>query len=228
MLATLGFLATGLCFALFAFTFNSKVIAKTKLPLRQFSYAYYCLALALITWGIAAWIGGNDLLANSVIIGNAFLILGTLFMISVLLKPKEQGWLLTAGLIGAFLLYLRAENYPPAPYMQDGILIFNTETAVALVLASIFLFIWLPVNLRVAKQVAHSIKQDGIASLYSYIYIAATLSALIFIASRRVLTIVLSFIALGICFLLLLASNFLVSSVKEKRAAPKRTTRKPA
>ena len=191
MLATLGFIITGVCFAAFAYTFKTKVIDKTKLPLHQFSYAYYCLALALITWGIAAAIGGETLLMNSVIIGNAFLLLGTLFMLEIWLGKEKLNWLLVFGLIGAVLMVLRFEYYPPAPYMQDGILIFNTQTAVALVLGAIFLLIWLPVNLRVAKLVTHAIRQDSIASIYSYIYIAATLSALIFIASRRVLTVVL-------------------------------------
>jgi hypothetical protein len=217
MLATLGFVITGLCFGIFAYTFNTLVIAKTNLKFVQFAYAYYCLGLALLTWGVAAAIGGDDLLRRSVIVGNSFLLLGTLFMLSVWLGQKNRSWVWLAAVIAIVLLYVRASHYPPTPYMKDGILIFNTQTPVAIVLGLIFTTIWLPVNLGVARTLVRKIGQEGMASIYSAIYLMATLSALLFLAARRVATVILSFAALTICFVMLVASNIFVKKVEEHR-----------
>lgn len=216
MLATLGFTITGLCFGVFAYTFKSLVISKTDLKLNQFSYAYYSLGLALLSWGIAAGIGGDDVLKNSVIVGNGFLLLGSLFMLDIWLGKKNRILLGLAALVAAGLLYVRASQFAPVPYMQDGILIFNTQTAVAAAIAVMFVVIWLPVNLRVAKAVTQAIKQNDITSVYSSIYIAATVAALVFLAAKRTVTVVLSFVAIGVCFLMLIRSNMLVAKIAEK------------
>ncbi len=216
MLATLGFTITGLCFIIFAYTFNSLVIRKTNLKLSQFSYAYYSLALAFITWGVAAAIGGNDLLRRSIIVGNGFLLLSTLFMLDVWLGKKNRLWLWLAALVAIGLLYVRAVHYSPTPYMRGGILIFNTQTIVAIVLGLIFALIWLPVNLRVAKLITHKIGQENITSTYSAIYVAVTIAALIFLAARRTITVVLSFVAIGVCFVMLIWSNMLIAKITEK------------
>ena len=216
MLATLGFAATGLCFGIFAYTFDRYVIQKTNLRLKQFSYAYYLLALALVMWGIAAAIGGDDLLRRSVIVGNVFLLIGTLFMLDIWLGTKNRAWLWLAAVISALLVLVRINHYSPVPYMKGGVLIFNTQRPVMGLLAAIFLFVWLPINIKVAHRVTSAIKQPGMQPIYSGIYVAATFFALIFLTTRRVLTTVLSFVALSICSVLLIASNVLVSKLKEK------------
>ncbi len=216
MLATLGFITTGICFGIFAYTFNSLVVRKAKLKLSQFSYAYYSLGLGLLTWGIAAAIGGSDTLRLSVIIGNGFLLLGTLFMLDVWIPKKHRVWLWVASLVAIALLYVRAVYYSPTPYMRDGILIFNTQTIVAIAIGLIFALIWLPVNLRVAKMITHKIKQDNINTIYSGIYAAVTVAALIFLAARRTIVVILSFSAIIICFVMLIWSNILVAKITEK------------
>lgn len=221
MLAEIGFLVTGVCFAMFAYTFKTFVINKTKLALGQFAWAYFFLALALLTWGIAVAIGGGLLLRNSVFVGDFFLLCGTLLMLDLLLGVNRRFWLMLAAAAGLLLLNYRSRHYPPHPYMDGSVMIFNTQTPVAISLGLMFLLVWLPANLKVAKQVTGRIKEDGLSNIYSYIYIAATISALVFIASRRVFTVVLSFIALGICFLMLLASNILVDVTEGDHAAPK-------
>jgi hypothetical protein len=87
MLATFGFIATGICFAVFAYTFDTLVLEKTKLKLNNFSRAYYALAVALLTWGLAASTNEATVLKQSVIIGDALLLTGTLFGLA--LKPDN-------------------------------------------------------------------------------------------------------------------------------------------
>lgn len=213
MLATLGFTITGLCFGIFAFTFNNLVVHKAKLKLSQFSYGYYSLALAFIIWGIASAIGGSTLLKHSVLVGDGLLLLGTLFMLDVWLGKKHRAWLGLAAVVSVALLYIRISHFTPSPYMRSGILIFNTQTAVAVVLGLIIALIWLPVNLRVAKLVTQKIGQGEIAFIYSAMYTAATVAALIFLVARRTIVVVLSFIAIGVCFAMLITSNMLVAKL---------------
>ena len=218
MLATIGFITAGLCFWAFAYTFDSLVAHKAKLKLSQFSYAYYSLGLALFTWGMAAAVNKPDFLKHAVLVGDGYLLLGTVFMLDIWFgKKNRRPWLGLAVLLAAALLYVRAVHFPPAPYMHNGILIFNTQRVVAAVLGLIFAGIWLPVSLRVAKLVTHKIGQDSITQTYSGIYVAATASALFFLIVRRTATVILSFVALGICFALLVFSNVLVAKLTETK-----------
>jgi hypothetical protein len=217
MLAAFGFITTGICFAVFAYTFYKFVVLKAKLKLEAFSLAYLALAVAFVFWGVAAAFGNVDLLASSVIVGNGLIVLGSIAMLSLLPKQYRNMAVAMGTLAGALLLYLRDMYYLPEPYMRGGILIFNTQLPVAMLLSAIFLFVWLPINVYVARQVAHAIRQDSIASIYSWIYGAATLCSIVFLSARRVVTVVLSFLAIGVCFVLLIMSNLLVDKLKVQK-----------
>jgi membrane-associated HD superfamily phosphohydrolase len=216
MLATFGFIVTGLCFAVFAYTFDTLVIDKFKLRLRSFSRAYYCLAVALFTWGVAASTNETEVLKQSVIIGDAFILLGTLSMFNLLLGKKNRQLLWLAALAAVALLYVRITQYPPDPYMHNGILVFNPQTQVALAIGLLFFLVWLPVSLKVARIVTHIIKQDGIYRTYAAIYVVSAISALLFLVSRRLITIIISFAVVGICFVMLIQSNLLIAKLQGK------------
>ena len=219
MLAAWGFLLTGLCFSIFASTFKTMVIDKTKLRLNGFTYAYFCLALALVVWAVAAANGDGNLLKNSVLIGDGLLLAGSVFLVHTLVGPKKTRWVWLSVFIAVGLLIIRGKYYPPVPYMDGGVLVFNSQTPVAVGLATLFLAIWLPANAKVAKSVAHKVKHDDIGTYYIAIYTAATISALVFLASRRVLAVVLSFVAIGICFIMLIASNLLIDKLESRHGA---------
>lgn len=219
MLAAWGFLLTGICFGLFASTFKTMVVDKTGLKLNSFSYAYYCLALAMATWSIAAANGGSMLLKNSVLVGDGLILAGSVFMVSSLAGQRRKIWILISALGAAALLAARAKYYTPAPYMSSGVLVFNSQTPAAIALGVIFIAIWLPANLNAARQIARPIKHQDLNVYYTSIYTAATASALLFLASRRALAVVLSFAAIGICFAMLLASNMLISKLESRHAA---------
>jgi hypothetical protein len=216
MLATWGFISTGIFFAIFALTFRGIVLKYTPLRLNSFTYAYAALAAAFVLWGVAAAINDPGFLATSVLIGNGLILLGTICMIDLVLPPSRRtAGLALAGATAVALFAARAYAYVPEPVMRDGILIFQTQAPVAAVLGLLFLCVWLPVNIRVARQVTHAIKQDTISQIYSYMYMTATVAALVFLGSRRPTAVVLSFVAITICFALLIGSNILVKKIKE-------------
>jgi hypothetical protein len=114
------------------------------------------------------------------------------------------------------LLYVRITQYPPDPYMHNGILVFNPQTQVALAIGLLFFLVWLPVSLKVARIVTHIIKQDGIYRTYAAIYVVSAISALLFLVSRRLITIIISFAVVGICFVMLIQSNLLIAKLQGK------------
>lgn len=219
MLAAFGFIITGIFFALFAATFERMVIGRTKLPLFQFSNAYYCLALALLTWGAASASGDPMLLRFSVIVGDVLLLAGTIFMASIIVPSKYYSdfWFGSVA-IAAFLIAMRAVVLPPDPFMQHGLLIFNSPKSVMLTICLGLSLIWLPVNLYVAKTITHTVKQDSLNMLFTIVYTAATISALLFITARTPFLIISSFVALSVSFIMLLSSNLLIQSLlKDKK-----------
>ena len=212
MLAEVGFLVAAACFGIFAYTFDIYVIRPTKIHRHDFSYAYYCLALALLTWGIAVAAGGADVLKTAVLIGDLFIFLGTVFMLHVLSSgSKKLLWL--AGAIFLLLLYIRANHYVPAPYIKNGILVFNSQRPVTIALGLIFAFIWLPANLKVAKAVSYKLKGTNLSNLFTAIYFFSALAAIVFVASKNTKTLAVAFTILCLCFIMLIASNVLVMSL---------------
>jgi len=218
-LATIGFTITGIFFGIYAYTFYSFAGKKVQSVLKSFSYAYYSLALAFLSWGIAAFIGDQNLLNLSVISGNILLLLSTIFLLNIHLHQNEN--YRTVGLVGAFLLALlflwwRVSYFPPQPILSNGILIFNTELPVAIVLGLIILLIWLPTNIKVGRLISQRVKVNGISFIYSSIYVMATFAALLFISARTIPVIILSFTGIAICFAMLIASNVVIDKLAKE------------
>lgn len=212
-LATIGFTITGIFFVIYAYTFYSLAGKKIQTILKSFSYAYFALAIAFLSWGVAAFIGEQNLLNLSVIGGNVLFLLSTIFLLDLYLSDNKN--FRTAGLIGVSLLAIvflwwRISYFPPRPILSDGILIFNTDFPVAVILSLIILLIWLPINIKVAKLVSQKIKAEGISFIYSSIYVMTTIAALLFISARTVPIIILSFTAITICFAMLIFSNIVI------------------
>jgi hypothetical protein len=216
VLATLGFVVTSIFFAAFAATFDSFVLKSTSLKLRSFACAYYFLALAFAVWGISALLGDASLLAYSVIVGNVLLLLATLCMVAVWLQGNKSlvPIIVGASLAGLLLIGARIMFDWPAPYMSEGVLIFNSSQPVSLLLTAVFVLVWLPVNVRVARKVATIIGVAGFDKIYTYIYAFATAAAVIFLNAERVPIVILSFLIVTVCFAMLLASNIVVKFVK--------------
>ncbi len=210
-LAFIGFTIAGIIFGVYAFTFYS--FTKNKLPgyLNGYASTYALLALAFLIWGVISLVGDQNLLQWSVLFGNALLLAATTLLAAVLLKSKNKATILAIGfLLSAVLVWLRMTYYPPMPSIVNGILVFNTQAPVAIMLGAIFALIWLPANLSVAKLVSSKIPMPEMSFLYSFIYVASTFSAVLFISSDTIPLILLSFTALTLCFAMLLMSNFVL------------------
>jgi hypothetical protein len=216
MLASVGFLIAAVCFGAFAYSFERFVVQRAKLKLQPFAVAYYALAAAFALWAGAAATGSEAMLAAAVLVGEALILVGTLSL-AYLLLPASRRVVGVGALaaMGAAALLVRAVYFYPQPYMSQGIVIFNIATPVAVVLGLMVIGVWLPASARVARQVAKTLGDPSLERIYSGIYVAAAVSALVFTAVKRPVTAALSFAALTICFALLIGSNVLVKMVKE-------------
>lgn len=216
-LATVGFISAGLFFIVFAYTFFSLTEKKLPKVLRHFSYAYISLASAFIVWGIAAFIGEQRILNQSVTMGNILLLLSTFFLLNFYFADNKRKYPILGGwiILSVLFLWWRVVYFFPQPVLLDGILVFNTPLPVSAVLGLIILSIWLPANLKVAKVITEKLKKNELSFIYASVYVLATFAALLFLAAKTTLVIILSFAVLVISFIILIASNFLVQVVKK-------------
>jgi len=214
-LATVGFFSAGLFFAVYAYTFHALTLKKIPGVLRNFAYAYFSLAAAFMLWGIACFIGTQSFLNLSLLIGNGLLLLSTFFLLSFYFADHKAKNVVRIGcvVLAALFLWWRMTYFPPEPMLVNGILIFNTQQPVAIVLSLIILLVWLPTNIKVARLVTEKIKSEGISFTYSSIYVIATLAALLFIAVKTIPMIIASFSAIVICFIILIASNVVIDKL---------------
>lgn len=213
-LAFLGFSVAAIVFGAYSYTFYR--LTEKKLPpfLKSYALAYFALALAFLTWALASL--NNNLLDVSVIIGNVFLLIGSLLLLAVLLNnnPGTRKQALTVGaLLALVFLYLRVTYYWPTPFMLDGVMVFNTQKAVALVLGLIFITIWLPASLFVAKQVTAKTEAEDITFVFSLLYSVSTVAAILFMAFKTPALIITTFVILLVCFTMLLYSNYVINKL---------------
>lgn len=208
-LATIGFVTTGILLGIYAFTFNSYIGQKIH-GLKNFAYAFLSLSLAFIIWGLAALSGDIDLLSKSVLAGNALILVGSIFLLEILIdktKINKSLIIIISTILSLAFLWWRTNYFFPHPSLNNGVMIFNTEFPVTVILGLIILSIWLPSAIKVANIIANYLKMKNLSFLYSSIYIMATIAALMLMASTTMLTILLSFIGITLCFTMLLASN---------------------
>ncbi|MBI1857029.1 hypothetical protein HY003_01270 [Candidatus Saccharibacteria bacterium] len=214
MLAALGFTTTGILFGIFAYRLRVLQQKQNLSVINNFAAAYILLGLAFLIWGAVSIVGDLDLLALSVIAGDALLLAATILMSNILFAKHRRKHLFVYGLAaaGVSLFLVRAFFFYPMPFMTDGILFFNSQRLVSFTITFAFLMIWLPVNLRMATMLTQ--KTPSLAKLYSYMYTTATLAAVIFILAKAPMTVALSFTAISVSFLMLIISNEFLITMK--------------
>ena len=207
-LATLGFTIAGILFLIYAFSFRKAATESLKEKLSVYSFAYVFLGIAFLFWGIVTFIPSQ--LQNSVIIGDSLLLLGSVCLLSFIFAARQSArWVaIVVGLLAsALFVWWRITYFFPAAVLQNGILIFNTQMPVAILLGLIFLAIWLPANLRAARLIGRELNDPAMTSIYLWIYIFSTIMAILFISVKTPTFVVVAFVMLGLCFVLLLYSN---------------------
>lgn len=217
-LATIGFLIGGIVIALYAYTFQRVTDGKLPDYLKRYADVYYALAAAFLIWAAASVF--TDFLAVSVLLGNALILLGSLFLLSILMSGKgkmEPSILMAGPVVALLLLYVRATQFFPEPLMDNGVLVFNTQTPVAIALGLIFAGIWLPANVMVGKAVAKTMNIQGIDTIYAILYALSTIAAMLLISLHTVSMVIIAFVVLTLSFAMLMYSNSMLGQSLSKR-----------
>lgn len=219
MLAALGFTVAAVLFGLFTWSLPEIKGKKTEALTKNYKIGFMFLTLAFLVFGIASAINDESILSMSVMIGDILIVAASLFILSILYSGnKYLKYILGAATIaGAGLLIVRGVAFFPEPFMEDSILVFNSPRFVNFVIASTFLLVWLPVNIRMAKLFTANIDNSGrVIDLYVYMYFAATFAAAIFVLSKKPITLAISFTAVCIAFLMLVIANRLINILGER------------
>lgn len=218
-LAFIGFFIAGVIFAVYAYTFQSITEKKFPTYVKNYAFAYYSLAFAFLVWAFASL--NTDLLPLSVILGNALLLVGSLYLLTVLFHEHHtvKYAVLAWGLIfSVTFLYARLTYFAPDPFLREGVLVFNTQQPIAIILILLFLLIWLPANLKIAREVTAPMKIEGMPFVYAFLYALSTVAAIFFITFKTVPMVVASFVVLNVCFVMLLFSSYIVHRVVHSRS----------
>lgn len=211
-LAFAGFTISGIIFGVYSISLYR--MAGVKLPpiFKNYAIAYLGLFFAFLVWGIGSIIPG--FLDSSIIFGDVFILASTVLLLSFLFARNRNfniAVIIIATIISLILIWLRLSQFPPQAFMSDGILIFNTQKFIGIVLSLIFILIWLPANMYAAKLITSTMKAPQMTIIYSFVYAFSTISAILLISFKTAPMVIASFVALSICFVLLLYSNYIIS-----------------
>lgn len=220
MLATAGFLITALLLVSFAYSFNNLIKDSNK-ELQPFALAYLLIAAAFLMWGLISLNTATTSLAHTVLIGDAMLLSASICAASIYISRWKKAFLAASGIVAVVLLYARDKHYYPKPSLHQGILYFNTQRPVAILLSVLLIVAWLPACMKVARIVTDKAGLQRYYSLYASTYALAVISAALFIEARRREIIIASFVAFAACIVLLLVSNVLAQSDKRTKHAAK-------
>lgn len=210
MLATIGFFIAAIIFIVYGYTLYKLKNKNFKDNITLFTLAYILLGVACVTWALGAIIGTDSSLKTCVFMGNISVIAATIVIINSVWGNKYRVLLNTLlVVISACLLVLRNLLIPPEPFMKDGVLVFNTQTIVLLAFAIIFIGIWMPINLRVSRQITKNIRLLPMQAIGEIAFVLASFGVVGFIAAQKPLTVALSFIILCSAFIPLTFINYL-------------------
>lgn len=218
MLAVVGFVVTGILFAVFALTVKQLTFKGRESEFNHYSIAYWLLAIAFLGYGLASTTGTGSVLNIAVIFGNIILLAATLFILNILLRGEKtrKTWLIVAAVLSVAMVVLRVTKYYPTPVIDESMLFFNSPRFVSFALSSIFLLIWLPVNLRISRLVLAGAKIRQLDNIYPLAYAAATISAVIFLLSKKPHALILSFTAISLSFVMLITANIFIKYIRDE------------
>lgn len=213
MLATIAFFSTGILIIAFALILKG-LVKKAKISTDYYA-AYFLLGLAFIGYGVATALDDQNLLKTSMIIGNFLMFTGTALLLLTKSKLSRNNIMLGSFVAAVILTALRVVLFPPAPVLSDGVLHFKTQLAVGIPIALMFLLIWLPRSLSLAKSIASAFKFNELYSIYAGLFSLTTMSAILFLAAKNNTSLIITFTTITASFLALVVISLLTSRMKK-------------
>ena len=203
-LATIGFIVGAILFAFYAFSLRS--YAASGGIRYSYIWAYYLMAITFLMWGVAAANGTQGSLFMAVLAGNACILAGSVLLLDTVVRDRTM--VSIAAGVAVILFVGRLSLLPPAPYMEGGVLVFNTDPVVSAVYALLFAAIWLPASISVGTAVGAQGKVPEFTRLVKWLSGLSLLTAIFLPIARTPDMLVLAFVILAVCYTILIVVNF--------------------
>jgi hypothetical protein len=215
-LAFIGFTITGILFLIYSASFLWFKGKNRSSEVNAFAIAFLFLGITFSMWGLVAGFY-NEYMGDSILLGNALLLASTICLLSIVFNKNKMKSLalLTATFLSLFFLLYRWKYAFPEPVLTDGVLIFKTQFQISIVWMAIFLLVWFPACLKMARLNTSRLKMKDMLFPFQFVYGISILSAILFMSASTVNSVIIFFTILNICFLMLLASNILL--IKESK-----------
>lgn len=212
MLGIFGFIAAAATFLLYSLSFRKiKIKKSTNVHLEYYQYAYILLALACVFWATGIIADDTDALINSIIFGNVALFSGTVLLAYGLPKQKYKLLLtIPLALMSVGFIIFRISAQTPDPYVEDGILIFNSSDFVSYVIGGTFIAAWLPASIYVTRLITEKAFFRPLRTIGTVSVVLSGLSVVAFLAADTPRAIVMSFAIMVCSFGPLIGINYLI------------------
>jgi hypothetical protein len=137
--------------------------------------------------------------------GNVFVLTGSVLLFGTIVHKRSA--LFAATIVAAILFVVRLIYFPPAPYMREGILVFNTSFVVGVAYAVLFIGIWLPANLSVGRAVGSRAGVPEFTKLLQGLFGLSVIAAIFMPFAQMPAVIAGSFATLVVCYAVLIIVN---------------------
>ena len=220
MLGMIGFLTLACVVSAYAYTCH---VNYTLVPLRErrlFTAAYGLLGLTAVVWA-TTFLVVEGAVPALVFTSDIMLVVATACILGVVLDIAKPTVYMPLILVGSGLLTARAFAFPPTAYVADGLLFFNLSQLQALVIGLIFLIAWLPATIKVAYLALRSPRLLPFRNLVSFLFTSVVLMTGFFLAARRPIMIVVTFVSIILLFAILTGVNIALDRIDKAHGKQK-------
>lgn len=211
MLGIIGFLIGALVIASFAITSQDAYATVEPRRLKLFGFAFGSLALTMLLWaGVVAMGSDNPINTREMLVaGDVILLAGTSALVAGMFRRTSILVMLCLAAVAALAVMVRSFQYPPAGFVLDGLLHFNLTGDIRLAFTGIFLLIWLPAMIQVAREAVQDRAFIGLEKALPASFMVLIFVTTLFLSARRPAVIIGLFVAIIVTFLAMTLVNLI-------------------
>lgn len=205
MWGEIGFISAAVIFALVAFLSLNLKVSDKRFSVLSYGLAHIFASFSFLLWGLVLYGVGSLSLRNAVIIGDTMLIIGSVLMAtSTFQKGIRNKILLGTSVLGLLFLIIRYIAIKPEPYIENYILIFNSQLIISIALVLIFALAWFRTNIVLGTIIIKNNKElrDTWTAWY-FVNLLSFIGFCGFIIGKKPQTVALSFVALVTSYMIL-------------------------
>lgn len=210
MLGLFGFSVAAITFVVYglvAMKFKNK---SSKYDINSYGYGFFFVAIACAVWALTTQ-SSNDSLNSLVLVGDAFLLLGSIVVFRKMLsKSTNLTYDVILVIAAVAALTYRAYYSSQSPIMHDGILVFYTPRLFGALLVVVMFAVWFRANMNFHDTViAKMLNSDVLRAPYFSFNLIGFIGISGFLFARKSITIIFSFSMLVLAYLSLAALNYI-------------------